>query len=561
MISREGGGPPCYPLRVQGSFRSSSGEAYLSPVCHGCGAQTQARDPEKTGYVPELVLSNFSGGWRKRDVIPRGVSVDETPHSVEVNGLSSTKYRSKATMLYCQRCFRLQNYRRIDPTMAHLPLFGKRSTGEQQHSDEVVEHIVTRVKKDSVVIKVVDVLDFETSLVPELYEAFSRRGIKVITVLNKMDCLPMTSEKWPLVLQWSTKISKILRSAIGPDGKKDVVPVSSVNEAGFDVLESRLARYMSASTPKSIYVVGRTNSGKSTFVTRFLRYIGYKHMGCVHYKRSVGGVTRSPAPSTTLNFIRFPLPKGSELIDTPGVTTKQRITSHLSTHQDFQDVSPGRKLQPLTYALKDGKALLIGAMCRIEVVGGSSALVTCFVSPKVTLHICSSSSAPDLLRRKAGTFLYPPHLDVGDTASEHKIASAKWVKHRVEVFAGPSIAHDDISIAGLGWLSISGQGHKEIDVWVPEGVKVFRRPALLPSFIQTTGSTGFHFRHRARGHSINRKKKELIRSMRVVGRKEKWRTVTRAEQEENLTPPEEPSSSSVAFVDDGVLKEYEVHHS
>ena len=36
------------------------------------------------------------------------------------------------------------------------------------------------------------------------------------------------------------------------------------------------------------------NSGKSTFVNRFLWYIGYRHQGAVHYKRAVGGVTRSP---------------------------------------------------------------------------------------------------------------------------------------------------------------------------------------------------------------------------------------------------------------------------
>lgn len=58
--------------------------------------------------------------------------------------------------------------------------------------------------------------------------------------------------------------------------------------------------------PRWIYVVGRVNSGKSTFVNRFLWYIGYRpqlaagcwsfwrHQGAVHYKRAVGGVTRSP---------------------------------------------------------------------------------------------------------------------------------------------------------------------------------------------------------------------------------------------------------------------------
>ena len=76
-----------------------------------------------------------------------------------------------------------------------------------------------------------------------------------------------------------------------------------------------------------MYVVGRVNSGKSTFVNRFLWYIGYKlrtyylmigrlcplvpssqprHQGAVHYKRAVGGVTRSPVTQAQCCALQVP---------------------------------------------------------------------------------------------------------------------------------------------------------------------------------------------------------------------------------------------------------------
>jgi ribosome biogenesis GTPase A len=70
-------------------------------------------------------------------------------------------------------------------------------------------------------------------------------------------------------------------------------------------------------------------------LNRFLHFIGYKHLGAVHYKRAVGGVTRSAIPGTTLNFVSFSLPKGFKIIDTPGVPSTFQMTSKLSNTFDL----------------------------------------------------------------------------------------------------------------------------------------------------------------------------------------------------------------------------------
>ncbi|CDI73683.1 hypothetical protein EPH_0007910 [Eimeria praecox] len=87
-------------------------------------------------------------------------------------------------------------------------------------------------------------------------------------------------------------------------------------------------------------------------------------------------------------------------------------------------------------------------------------------------RLVRTSKAADLLHRKAGIFLYPPHMP------EDFNSLQPLVRHRVEVYGGRYTAHDDISIGGLGWFSVAGSGVKAFDIWLPKGVKLFRRPAL-----------------------------------------------------------------------------------
>ena len=527
---KRSGGAPCNkkPFAIKNSkdMIEQSNCANTVQNCSGCGIRTQSDSPTEPGYLPEQARARFSSGWLKTSKRPRGTWVKSTEQAYDVSETAGTKYMSKSLKLLCMSCYRLQNYRKA-------VIFPVDETAEV-HEPMVLESIVKRLPDDAVVISVVDVLNFESSIVPELYDALSKRRIRVVTVLNKLDCLPIREDEWNSILQWGLKCSRILRKAVASDGSIDVIPISSDTEQGFDVLERRLAKYISVERPRSVFVLGRVNSGKSSLVNRFMRYIGYKHMGCVHYKRKVGGLTRSPIPGTTQDFIRIPVGAGVNFFDTPGIPSIARMESHMSNSRDFLDLASGKRFQPVTYSLREGKTLLIGSMCRVEVASGSPALLTCFVSPDVTLHICNTDKAQDLLTRKAGTFLYPPHSQTDGTPPS--IMSKNWLKHRVRVLAGPSISHDDISIPGLGWISVNGQGRKDLDVWVPQGVRIFRRPSMLPRYVQRHGSSRFSFRLRARGLKVNKIKKKLVHSLREEGKRELWRKSTLLEQESHSAP-------------------------
>ncbi|CBZ52891.1 Predicted GTPases (ISS), related [Neospora caninum Liverpool] len=497
--------------------------------CPGCGAELQTEDPSRQGFVSaEKKEEWYSGRWKS---LPKakGVEVDSVPDGVEVITVKSPRFRKRTRLLLCRRCYRIQMYKQLDGQW-EAAANAQDALLPSLEPETVVNAIVKTMKKDSVVLKLVDVCDLESSVVPELFQACRSKRLHVIWLINRIDCLPRTAQKRE-VKEWVRRMVRQIDNV----HIDDCILVSSATGEGFEDLERRLEHLLvpapggvSAVEGRRIYVVGRVNAGKSTFVTRFLKFINYKHAGTIFMKRASGGVTRSAMPGTTLSFLPFGLPKDFKLIDTPGIPSRHQVTSLLRFAADLYSIVPSKRLQPITYAVTEGKSLLIGAMARIDLAQGSTALITCYFSHKITLHICKTVKAADLLSRKACTFLYPPHLPAGFDRLQ------PLVRHSVKVHAGNSTAYDDISIAGLGWISVAGAaGPKELHVWAPQGVKIFRRPAMLPLQIRTTGVEDFHGKSpRARGPRINAKKKRMVEALRDQEKRDRLHAALAARERE-----------------------------
>mmetsp|Transcript_140658 Transcript_140658/g.448564 ORF Transcript_140658/g.448564 Transcript_140658/m.448564 type:complete len:620 (+) Transcript_140658:76-1935(+) len=474
--------------------------------CSGCGAWLHSDDPQEHGFVPPDAHSKFtSTGRKKTRKEPMGVPVDWVPDGVEVMRDASVKYKVRTRLLTCMRCYRLQHYHRTSGPISG-GFYRMEGGREWEHEAEIVEKIVRRLRRESLILMVIDIMDFESSLVPELFDACRNKQLPIIFVINKVDCLPGSAqqEKLERIKVWVRRMSRQVRNVHA----SDVVLVSAKNAYGFAQLEQRLRHHLEPQDPKWIYVVGRVNSGKSTFVNRFLWYIGHKHQGTVHHKRTVGGVTRSPVPGTTLHLVSFGLPKGFRLVDTPGIPSSNQLTGLLSDGIDLYATVPRKKLNPISYVLHTGRSLLLGAFARIDQVKGGITFMTSFFSVDVTLHVCRTNRVEGLMQRKAGTFFFPPHNE------EDVSKLGPLVRHRVEVFGSSDRAWDDIVIAGIGWVAVSGFGTKELDIWVPKGVKVFRRPSLLPHEMKHEGVTRFHVNHRARSPRIFRKKNAIVKERR-----------------------------------------------
>jgi len=223
--------------------------------CIGCGAQIQTEDKEKAGYTPA----------------------------------SSIKKAEETGELYCQRCFRLRHYNEI--VDVHIT------------DDEFLKLLHEVGDSDALVVNVVDIFDFNGSIIPGLLRFVS--GNDVLLVGNKKDILPK-SVKDGKVTQWLTE--RAHEEGMRP---VDVMLTSAQNHHAIKELIQRIEKLRKG---RDVYVVGVTNVGKSTLINAIIKEItGDKDIITTSrfpklegadalYDKHVGSLLMPPGPKDLADF-------------------------------------------------------------------------------------------------------------------------------------------------------------------------------------------------------------------------------------------------------------------
>lgn len=162
------------------------------------------------------------------------------------------------------------------------------------------------------------------------------------------------------------------------------------------------------------------------------------------------------------------------MIDTPGLINRGQLTAKL-TPAELRDVIPRKAITAVTLRLEEDRCILMGGLAKIELVSGKSFHCTFFISNEIKLHSTLSSKASDFVEKHIGSLIFPPAsaervAEIGPMISkEYDIHGIGWDK-----------SCNDLVIAGLGWISITGAGSCRVRVTVPEGTVTALRPPLLP---------------------------------------------------------------------------------
>ncbi|WP_041075288.1 ribosome biogenesis GTPase YqeH [Bacillus sp. OxB-1] len=361
--------------------------------CIGCGITIQTEDPKKEGYAPPASLD-------KDDVV-------------------------------CQRCFRLRNYNELQPVSLSGDDFLKILNGIGQ--------------KEGIVVKIVDIFDFNGSWINGLHRFVGNKDILLIG--NKADILPK-SVKPNRLIHWMK--SEAVKLGLKP---ADVLLVSAHRGTG---MEDALDAIDELRKGKDVYVVGCTNVGKSTFINRII-------------KRATGigeVITTSHFPGTTLDLVEIPLDDGKAIYDTPGIINDHQIAHHLDA-KDLKAITPKKELKPKVYQLNPEQTLYIGGLARFDFLTGDRSSFTIHVSNDLAIHRTKLENADHLYKEHLGALLSPP--------SEASLESLPpLVRHEFSI----KQAKTDIVISGLGWITVQ---HPDVVVAVhaPRGVNVLLRPSLI----------------------------------------------------------------------------------
>ena len=362
--------------------------------CFGCGAVIQNENEKHIGYVPKSAMNNDH--------------------------------------VLCQRCFKLKNYHQLQQTSLT--------------KDDFLEILQTIGEKDCLVVYMVDLFDFNGSLIQGLARHVGYNDILILA--NKRDILPKSVKE--------RKLEHWVRRQFKEEGIKplDVVVTSGKKNMNLDIIYDKIDEYRHG---RDVYVVGVTNVGKSTFINALLR----------HYAQveNQNLITVSEFPGTTLNLIEIPLDEHSTLYDTPGILNENQMT-HLLKVDEIKKVIPQGELRPMVYQLNDGQTLYFGGLARFDYVKGDPASFITYFSRYLKVHRTKTMKADDLYNRHKTLEYEIQDIETIDQMKtyEFKIPQGKW----------------DIVISGLGFITMNAKKEgMHIKMHVPPQISVVMREALI----------------------------------------------------------------------------------
>ncbi len=303
----------------------------------------------------------------------------------------------------CQRCFRIKNY------------------GEYQivtnNNVEYLKVLEAVGKTNDLVIYVTDLInlekDFDTirNIIPN----------RMILVLNKKDVLPKSVKEEKLYDYF--KEYNIFFD--------EIITVSTKNNYNMDYL---LKRIKMLQTTKNVYVVGRTNAGKSSLINNIIR----------NYSETSDELTMSALPSTTLNTVSISLNEHLTLIDTPGLLDSGSIINKLDIDL-VKKISPKKEIKPKTFQLKRGQGIIINDLVRVDYLEGDRNSFTVFVSNELKVSRINSHTNNNLKELNKCTY---------------------DIKYNT-----------DLVVNGLGFIKIMNKG--KVDIYLDKDVEVYLRRSLI----------------------------------------------------------------------------------
>ena len=402
--------------------------------------------------------------------------------------------------LVCERCYSLKHYGKIKSREAEVSL------PEFDLAESVGRVIQSRQFRRAVVLIVVDLADFDGSLprlaIRSLLQSSDTANLsnatpsdfKLVIAANKSDLIPREAT--------TARLEKWVRRRIADGGlprPSSVHIVSSHTNSGVKSLLIDLQK--SVGSTGDVWVVGAQNAGKSSLINAMRKGAGLKP----------SNVTEAPIPGTTLDIvpIRGIVPKGCEMLDTPGVRHEYQMTARLNA-EEVRMLLPKRSLKPRTYRIGEGQTIHLGGIGRIDVcsVPGATLYVTIWASDEVRCHLGKTVNAESLLATHIGKDLVPPIIHNDDDVSRVE-SMPELTPTDVEVNGdGWKSSSVDVCIAGLGWAGIGVRGTSQLKVWAPPGVSITTRAALIPDMAKEFCTPGFDAVARPKVVKKGKKKKK-----------------------------------------------------
>ena len=226
---------------------------------------------------------------------------------------------------YCERCFKIMHY------------------GEYSVLDKKIDTdgIIRNINSDiyASVAFLIDSLNINDNIKKYINKF---KGNKYI-LITKKDILPKSLKE--------KKIIEYVKENILDT--PNIMCISSVKNYNIDNFLNKIRN----DNVKRLYIVGFTNSGKSTFIN---------HLLTSNLKKPT--ITTSSIPNTTASYITIKLDNKLTIVDTPGFIDNNAIYNFVD-YKKVVKLYPKKEIKVKTFQIRSGYAIVINDILRIENIG------------------------------------------------------------------------------------------------------------------------------------------------------------------------------------------------
>lgn len=252
------------------------------------------------------------------------------------------------TAEYCERCFKIKHY------------------GEYSVLDKKIDTdgIIRNINSDKVasVAFLVDALNINDNT-KKFINKFKNNKYIIIT---KKDILPKSLKEKKL-------ISYIKENVYNTD---NIMFVSSFKNYNID----NFIKKVTNDNVKRIYIVGFTNSGKSTFINHILTSLSKSPT-----------ITTSAIPNTTASYIAIKLNNKLTIVDTPGFIDNDAIYNFVDYNKVIK-LYPKKELKVKTFQVRSNYSIVINDILRIENTYNKSNSFSFYMSDKLRYEKVNSKN-------------------------------------------------------------------------------------------------------------------------------------------------------------------------
>ena len=320
--------------------------------------------------------------------------------NLQTDNCDDLGYTRKIDNNLCERCFRIRNYNDYKFVI--------------KDNNDYINILKDINNTNDLVVLVVDLFNISKNI----KDVSKYINNNILLVLTKRDILPKSCYDEKFKEYFKNYNLNII----------DSVVISSNKNYNLDILYDKINEYK---TSNKVYVVGFTNSGKSTLINKII----------YNYSNNDTIITTSNLPSTTIDSISVKVNDDLTLIDTPGLLDDGDIINFIDD-KTLKKIIPNKELKPITYQIKDRQTIIIDDLVRI-----------------------------DLNEKNNMTIYMSNNLNIKRVYKENSELK-NLERHELDI-----LDDSDVVIQGLGFIKFTNKS--KIVLYTKENVTVFARKNLI----------------------------------------------------------------------------------